>query len=243
MKKERKDVAKKWSAYFLEFLMLFLAVSLSFFAENLRERKSDNAKEREYIFSMIEDAQKDKENISLAVTSNKLRIAHLDSLASFCSNYQPSLESDSILYSHYLHGLKHPDFVKPTERTLQQLKNAGGMRLIRNKKAVDHIVLYDNYTQKLANQQFYYERYQNSAIDTGVKLFNFQLFRFPNYGKEKRNKPFKLITRDKIKLQEFGNIISIYSGVAKYYGNILEEMDGQADSLIMTLRTEYKVKP
>ncbi|HLK30961.1 MAG TPA: hypothetical protein VKT28_20455 [Puia sp.] len=37
-------------------------------------------------------------------------------------------------------GLIYPTFISPTERTIQQLKNAGGMRLIRKKAAVDSII-------------------------------------------------------------------------------------------------------
>jgi hypothetical protein len=36
--------AKNWREYLLEFFMLFLAVSLGFLADNVRENISDNAK-------------------------------------------------------------------------------------------------------------------------------------------------------------------------------------------------------
>ncbi len=35
--------------YFLEFLMIFLAVTLGFFAENIREKITDRAIEKEYM--------------------------------------------------------------------------------------------------------------------------------------------------------------------------------------------------
>ncbi len=37
---------KKFTEYLLEFLMIFLAVTLGFFAESLREGLADHAKER-----------------------------------------------------------------------------------------------------------------------------------------------------------------------------------------------------
>jgi hypothetical protein len=40
---------KKFKEYFLEFLMIFLAVTLGFFAENIREHLSDRSKEKEYM--------------------------------------------------------------------------------------------------------------------------------------------------------------------------------------------------
>src|SRR3954462_6282708 len=64
---------KNFKEYFLEFLMIFLAVTLGFFAESFREHLSDSVKEKEYIVSMIEDAKTDTLNISNAIASNRLR--------------------------------------------------------------------------------------------------------------------------------------------------------------------------
>ena len=41
--------SKPWKEYLLEFLMIFLAVTLGFFAENFRERTVNNEKERHYV--------------------------------------------------------------------------------------------------------------------------------------------------------------------------------------------------
>ena len=45
--------SKKWKEYFSEFLMIFLAVTLGFFAENIREHLTNSAKEKEYIAGFI----------------------------------------------------------------------------------------------------------------------------------------------------------------------------------------------
>lgn len=46
---------KKWSEYLLEFVMLFAAVTLGFFAENIREGYIEKEHEHEYMVSMLED--------------------------------------------------------------------------------------------------------------------------------------------------------------------------------------------
>ena len=46
--------------YFLEFLMIFLAVTLGFFAENIREHFVDKTHEKEYIHSFYEDLSNDE---------------------------------------------------------------------------------------------------------------------------------------------------------------------------------------
>jgi hypothetical protein len=44
---------KNFKEYFLEFLMIFLAVTLGFFAESLREHINDKAKSEQYIQSFL----------------------------------------------------------------------------------------------------------------------------------------------------------------------------------------------
>ena len=50
---------KKWKEHFLEFFMLFLAVTLGFFAENQREHYVERHRELQYMESMVEDLKND----------------------------------------------------------------------------------------------------------------------------------------------------------------------------------------
>src|SRR5580692_3822419 len=50
-----KHKKKRWTGYFLEFLMIFLAVTLGFLAENLREHISEKDRAEIYAQSLIAD--------------------------------------------------------------------------------------------------------------------------------------------------------------------------------------------
>src|ERR1700682_1777713 len=50
---------KKWKEYFLEFLMIFLAVTMGFFAESYREHLVNSEKERHYAKGLFDDLTKD----------------------------------------------------------------------------------------------------------------------------------------------------------------------------------------
>jgi hypothetical protein len=50
---------KAWKEYLLEFLMIFLAVTMGFVAETIREGVSDRAKGMEYIKSFVQDLRRD----------------------------------------------------------------------------------------------------------------------------------------------------------------------------------------
>src|SRR5580704_7746635 len=50
---------KKFKEYFLEFLMIFLAVTMGFFAETIREGISEHGRAKEFASSMIKDLEED----------------------------------------------------------------------------------------------------------------------------------------------------------------------------------------
>ena len=51
---------KSFKEYFLEFLMMFLAVTMGFFAENIREGITNHRKEKHFLQSLAEDIKSDK---------------------------------------------------------------------------------------------------------------------------------------------------------------------------------------
>ena len=51
---------KKWSEYIIEFVMLFAAVTLGFFAENIREGIAEKHKKEELLSAVIHDFKNDK---------------------------------------------------------------------------------------------------------------------------------------------------------------------------------------
>ena len=48
---------KNWSEFIIEFVMLFTAVTLGFFAENVREQMSEKQKKRELLQTVAKDLQ------------------------------------------------------------------------------------------------------------------------------------------------------------------------------------------
>lgn len=153
---------RNWKSYIREFLMLFLAVFCGFLAEYQLEHKIEKDRERVYIQSMIEDLQADTTNLRLSMESFKKQDNSFDTIFD--------------LYDQLAHGYNHSlrssierivgyrDFF-PTDKTLQQLKSSGGMRLIRNKKSVDGITTYDSRLKE-------YEKSLNTLDDVFFKMYD-----------------------------------------------------------------------
>jgi hypothetical protein len=126
---------KRWKEYFLEFLMIFLAVTLGFFAESIRESISDRSKENEYIVSIIEDMKKDSAALTQYINTDiPYHRKWIDTEINLLQ--QPSFagKSKEIYQAFILGNLWTYDFFK-TERTLSQL-NTEGFRLIKNRETV-----------------------------------------------------------------------------------------------------------
>src|SRR5574339_647907 len=71
---------KKWTHYFWEFLMLFLAVFCGFLAEYALEHKIEADREKQYALSMVEDLKLDTAALNTIIRLRTNRNEDLDSL-------------------------------------------------------------------------------------------------------------------------------------------------------------------
>ena len=71
---------KNFKEYFLEFLMIFLAVTMGFFAESFRENITEKKMMHGYMAQMVENMKFDTTRCNNALTYNKEASLYLDSL-------------------------------------------------------------------------------------------------------------------------------------------------------------------
>jgi len=132
---------KKWTHYFWEFLMLFLAVTLGFLVENQREHMVEHQREKQYMKSMIEDLKSDTSQIVSAIQLKILRNNMIDSLVYWLSSPGYKTHLNDIYF--FSRSVSPPLNFFPNDRTIQQLKSSGGLRLIRNTNVSNSIMEYD----------------------------------------------------------------------------------------------------
>lgn len=138
---------KKWTHYFWEFLMLFLAVTLGFFVENQREHYIEHKREKQYIRTLIEDLRSDTAQLATSINGRLEKEQMIDSLVFFLNSPDASRHGSNIYYWAY--SVLRPSRFFPNDRTIQQLKNAGNMRLIRKMPVSDSIMAYDQQVKRL----------------------------------------------------------------------------------------------
>ena len=138
---------KKWTHYFWEFLMLFLAVFCGFLAEYKLEHTIEHNREKQFITTLIEDLKSDTAQLSQVITYKKRLEKMVDSLIKYLSSPDHGKHGSNIYY--YARNLTRPQYFFPNDRTIQQLKNSGSLRLIRNLAVSDSIMYYDQQVRYL----------------------------------------------------------------------------------------------
>ena len=134
---------KNFKEYFLEFLMIFLAVTLGFFAENIREHFVDKTHEKEYINSFYEDLSRDGRELPDLIKSIEYQqLQTADSLQAILPGINSKTPANTVYTSLRLIIRQQGIRIFVTDRTIEQIKNAGEMRLLSNKQISDSLVDY-----------------------------------------------------------------------------------------------------
>ncbi len=122
---------KKWKEYLSEFLMLFLAVSAGFFAENIREHYIEHERAKEFSGSLLSDLKEDTVALNNAIDFSKRKINVVDSFYTLMET--PGVKiNDTLIY--YYAGLAIK--VEPYQRssnTYEQMKASGSLRYLKEK--------------------------------------------------------------------------------------------------------------
>ena len=233
---------RKWTHYFWEFLMLFLAVFAGFLAENQREHYVEHQREKQYMRSMIDDLKLDTAEI-------RGRIYMLDSilipvLKKSTELLYPDSYPDSLIRKIYAVVPQSYRFLSIDfqDRTLMQLKNSGNFRLIRNKEVTDSLAAYIRLCGYLNNPLLPgYEASRIIVKEMVFSIFNLNYFQGNNPFNQLRNDvSLRFLSNDKPQFIKLANFISNLNTQAS--GPIRQrfiEANNSAVNLINQIIKEY----
>jgi hypothetical protein len=235
---------KHWKEYFFEFLMIFLAVTMGFIAENFRESISDSQKEKQYVASLSEDLKKDTAALHYSIRRLARDIKAGDSIISlFAKNQLQKQDDNTILRLGISCGLS-VDIVF-NDRTSSQLKSSSSMRLIKNKPVADSILQYWNNLIRLDQIHERFEAVRIEQRKIGFKTFNWYKDYYSISGNNDSsisNLPVKAIVNPNT-LTEFINASSIlYNSGSTQYKPFLQLQLDLATKMIAMIREEYHLE-
>jgi len=133
---------KNWKEYITEFIMLFAAVTLGFFAENLREHQIEKNREIQFLQNIHYDLEQDLREIEITTAFNIEKQLMNDSLV---MEYQAKGYQSNLPRFYYL--VKNAiirKFFDHSSSGFTQLKNAGGLRLVEDKSIIQKIIGIEN---------------------------------------------------------------------------------------------------
>lgn len=149
---------KPWKHYFLEFFMLFLAVSLGFFADNYREHAIEKERAKEMAVGLFNDLEKDSIHLHSIMERKNLFIDEINSM--IISLNDKDVKNKITLLTYYQASfLLEIDMPVPSRANLDQLTNSGSLRYFKDKKLVSDISEWDN----IITVQFQ-ERFQTDQL-------------------------------------------------------------------------------
>jgi hypothetical protein len=233
---------KKWKEYFFQFLMLFLAVFLGFLAEYQLEHIVENNREEQYIKSFIEDLKADTAKINRILELSVWQQNNFDSLMGTLKS--PGFSENPDRAENYFGSIFGLYLFNHTDRTLQQLKNAGGLRLIRKQQASDSIMQYDAMVKKVSEQSMDLYNANQGSTRTALQIFDGNSLRNPLINRSLVPKPgkVKLISNERVKIDELFNQVLNFKVASIIYCDFLRELNKYAARQIIFLKEAYDLQ-
>jgi hypothetical protein len=239
------EVEKKgFKEYLLEGLMIFLAVTMGFIAENIRETITEKRIEKEYIESFVSDLKNDIATFDAIIPIEETSIKGLDTLLK-TTTLVPY--TDSTIRRMYYLSRKYTMSIEPmayTLRTITQLKNSGGLRLIADKKASDSIIAYNKTVDEITNiLNFTTHDFMIPSVHIGNKIFNGK-FLLPYNGESVINllssgEKLSLLTNDESIISEYTSLIYQVKQIRENYLDQVKRHEERAKNMILFFQKEY----
>ncbi len=238
---------KKFGEYLLEFFMLFLAVFLGFLAENFREHQVEKERGKQYIESFYEDLKTDTARLNYLINFETKKIETLNVLQS-CYDSVLNNQAPLSLINIIKNSLSNNPFQR-NERTLQQLSNAGGFRLLKKEDA-DSIISYQTDGNRVKEyQSTLYQQSQDNlrnALNDAIDFTSYSSL----YSDVANNplpdaneiKNFLFISHDKAVLNKYFNTLFQYLRVIVQHRNGLKRLNEDASRQLDYFKNKYRLE-
>jgi hypothetical protein len=132
---------KNWKEYITEFLMLFFAVTLGFFVENYREHYIEQKREKEFLQLIVQDVDMDMASIDTNLYYRGIRASIAEDLTNIFLDKSYLKDTGPFYYQARRMNVRY--YFERSDAGFQQLKNAGGLRLIHDQKIIKAIQKYE----------------------------------------------------------------------------------------------------
>ncbi len=226
-----QKLKKTWQAYFKEFIMLFLAISLGFFVENQREAYVERKSAEVLAQSMLADLERDKKALEEAIQFIEDKDQKIGQFIEMLRSSESTW--DTLAFYQSMTKVFSTFPFLPTDGTYTQMKSSGTLRYF-DQQLVNKMNAYDNQMKKTLFRDSLVERGEWDLVPLAGTLFNFEVTGEMRFGKSP-TKEMYLKIKDQDTLDLFINKIMV---VRTMSGRSLQEYNAQlslANGLIEAL--------
>lgn len=230
---------RNWKSYFWEFLMLFLAVFCGFLAEYQLEHKIERDREKKFMQLLAQDLQADIDSIAAIKAHRIERTEQADSLRTMLNNSSYKEHGAEVYY--WGRNISRRRFFLSADGTMQQLKNAGGLRLLHNKEIVQKIIAYDVTYRAYLRQHETEMELVTAYRDVAAKVFDaavFQTISTVVIAKRPEGNP-QLFDQSPAAINELSNRLNYLAGSQYRLVQLLDALNAKATELLALIRKEY----
>jgi hypothetical protein len=225
---------KNWKSYFWEFLMLFLAVFCGFFAEYQLEHKIEKDRGKQYVYSFYEDLITDSSHFNNLYKHFDEKLTVLKTMSPCYDSLMSNYASKNCLSIIMENSLYFQDMIY-SDRTLTQLKNAGGLRLLKKEDA-DKILHYDILLRTYkTHESTGLQNVQYDLRETASSLRDYEKW------KDTANKPriVAVYGNNKELLNKYFNLLTLYRNYSNVRLNTLIKIRKNNAELIEYFKAKY----
>jgi hypothetical protein len=243
---------KPWKEYLLEGLMIFLAVTLGFFAENFREYRVGRENEKHTVESLILCLANDTTQLNNVIVENIQIIHHLDNFNNLKNANMSKEEVKRKFLGESLSALTSDPFFKTNDAALEQLRSSGISRLIHKQSIIDSIFEYDQKNKSTVYQEADYYYFFKEALTSMRQVVDLSILRdtahikynFTNAGIdfEFKNISDIAINTDKGKIRDLHSTAAVLATAVDSYVGHLKDQLHYGKRLIGFLKKEYDIE-
>ncbi len=239
------EVEKKgFKEYVLEGLMIFLAVTMGFFAESLREHISNKEKGHQFIVSLMADLKSDTAKMNDYFIDQP---KHVDNYKMLLNWLDQPLRNDTAFRSQFyksaLSTLGYSS-VNFTDRIISQLKNSDNFRLIVNQRVADAIMDYSIGTIACDRQREVVNHFTEEGYKQIMGMINLKAYKDRTFDGRKKlgDNTVAFISTDQKVVLAYSNSIYLKASVERNYTRRIKEQLQRAIKLIELLKKEYDLE-
>ncbi len=233
---------KRWTHYFWEFLMLFLAVFCGFMAEYQLEHKIEKDREKVYMQNMLDDLEADTAIYSDYAARNAVVSDLVDTIMVLIKSPDRRKHISKLAYSSRILTAKWKQ-IAMVKRTYEEMKSSGHLRLIRNKEVSGKVSSYYNSLSELDTYNEVGMMWSDNYAEAMAKLFDGEALL--KIIKEKKEVPLTgdaLISEDKIAINELLTSAGYFYGALSLNNNVAADRKKVANQLIELIKRKYRLK-